>query len=143
MAAKKKKKSEKKVSSNKTAKKPEAKTKAPTKTKKKDVIKIEQLPKSIIVEEDLKSMEEKTGSGSIGGAYTKKAPSFYRKYALKCMKCVNEFEHKTRIPFVKQKVKCPECGEIHIIELQPISGRYRIRLPKTLKVLDKKKNKKK
>ncbi|MEA1924364.1 MAG: hypothetical protein U9M95_00685 [Candidatus Altiarchaeota archaeon] len=102
-----------------------------------DVIKIEELPKSVVVEEDMISIEEKTDTGSLASAHVKKTPTFYKKYAMKCMKCVKNFEHKAHIPSVKQRVKCPECGEVHLIEIIPVSGEYEIRIPKTLRVVDR------
>ncbi len=140
MAAKKKKtgkQNKKSVGKEKTKIKSAGKEKPDTE----EVIKIEELPKSVVVEEDMKSIEEKKGTGSLADAHVKKIPTFYKRYALKCMKCVKKFEHKAHIPSVKQRVKCPECGELHLIEITPISGEYKIKIPKTLKVMGKKKRK--
>ena len=93
------------------------------------------------MEEDIKSIEEKTGTGSLASAHVKKTPTFYKRYALKCMKCVKNFKHTAHIPSVKQRVACPECGEVHVIEIIPVSGEYKIKIPKTLKVLGEKKEK--
>ncbi len=118
----------------KTGKK-EPKSTGKEKSGKEEVIKIEELPKSVVVEEDMKPLEEKTATGSLADVHVKKIPPFYKRYALKCMRCVKDFEHKAYIPSVKQRVKCPECGEVHVIEIIPVSGEYRIKIPKTLRVL--------
>lgn len=95
-------------------------------------VELKAIGKSVLVDEDLKKrdhrlrlMAPRANKGEI--------PSFYRKFAFKCGKCVSEFTHTTEIPIIEQRVKCPECNEIHIIRIIPIGGHYEVKLPRSIK----------
>ena len=98
--------------------------------KKKVELKI--LGKSVLVDEDLKKRDHRLGLRA-PKANKGEIPSFYRKFAFKCGKCVSEFKHTAEIPVIEQRVKCPECNEIHIIRIIPIGGQYEVKLPRSIK----------
>ncbi len=98
-----------------------------------DSIVIENLPKSVLIEEDLKRLEGKD-KGSISVTHEKEIPMFYKKYVFKCMKCIKEFDHRVYIPSIRQDVRCPICGERHTINMTPVSGEYKVKFSKNLRV---------
>jgi len=99
---------------------------------KKKGVELKILGKSVLVNEDLKKRGHSLGLRA-PKANKGEIPSFYGKFAFKCGKCVSEFKHRAEIPVIEQRVKCPECNEIHIIRIIPIGGHYEVKLPRSIK----------
>jgi len=95
-------------------------------------VELKVLGKSVLVDEDLKRRGHRLG---LSAPKAKKGdiPLFYRKFTFKCGRCVSEFKHTAEIPVIEQRVKCPECNEIHIIRIIPIGGHYDVKLPRSIK----------
>ena len=117
---------------NKAIRKKTVKRKVGGKPAKKKSVELKVLGKSVLVDEDLKKRDYRLG---LRAPKAKKGeiPSFYRKFAFKCGKCVSEFKHTAKIPIIEQGVKCPECNEIHVIRIIPIGGHYEVKLPRSIK----------
>jgi len=101
-----------------------------------DLVKIKDLPRSTLVNEDLERIEMKYSlpdSSAHGG----EIPAYYKKYVLKCTKCIRDFEHTVHIPVIRQRIGCPVCGETHILEITPVSGEYMIRFSEGVEVMDR------
>jgi Zn finger protein HypA/HybF involved in hydrogenase expression len=113
------------------------KKKVATKEKKK-VVRIKDLGKSMLVEDDLKATERKLRFKEPEHLKEERQPRlFYRKFVFRCEKCVHEFEHESTIPIIEHIVTCPSCREEHRIRVIPVSKYYEIKLPKNLKALKK------
>ena len=117
---------------NKVVKKKASKGKVKKISAGKKRVELKALGKSVLVDEDLKRMNHRLGLRA-PKANKGEIPSFYRKFAFKCGKCVSEFKHTAEIPVIEQRVKCPECNEIHIIRIIPIGGHYDVKLPRSIK----------
>lgn len=114
------KKTKKRVTKKKPGKKPVKKN-----------VELKVLGRSVLVDEDLKRKEHRMGLRAPKSSRGE-IPSFYRKFVFKCGKCVSDFKHTARIPVIEQEVECPECKEVHIIRIIPISGHYEVRLPRSI-----------
>ncbi len=125
-----------------TAKKTKKTSKTAKKTAKKsvreDIIKLKELPKSVLVEEDLRKLEMKHEALFTG----RRRPAYYLKYVLRCTKCIEDFEHSAHIPTIRQSVDCPVCGEAHAMEIIPVSGEYQVKLTDNLEIIGRKNKKK-
>ena len=97
---------------------------------------IKSLGRSILVEEDLQKLERKAKLSEMEKHKKRMPRLFYRNFVYRCEKCISEFEHKTIVPIVEHEVVCPECGEVHIIKIVPVSRHYELRLPKGLRIID-------
>ncbi len=89
--------------------------------------------KSILIEADIRKLRDKLNFSSLGGK-----PGFDRDFIFKCGKCVGEFSHKARITPIDHKVICPKCNKEHIVQIKPILGDYKVKLPKGIKLVDRK-----
>ena len=59
---------------------------------------------------------------------------FYKKMALKCMKCNSSFDHEATLLKIEHELTCPGCGEQHILEFRPSSRFFTVH-SKTVDVL--------
>ncbi len=116
----------------KAVKKKAVKRAVKKKSAKKKGVELKILGKSVLVNDDLKRRDHRLGLRA-PKANKGEIPSFYRKFAFKCGKCVSEFKHTAKIPVIEQGVKCPECNEIHMIRIIPIGGHYEVKLPRSIK----------
>lgn len=106
----------------------------------KQIVIIETLGESVLVDADLRELEEGT---EIGIRYRKTPPVFYGKFVVRCKKCIEEFEHPIHIPSMEQQILCPKCGEIHVAKITPVGGRYELEFPEHVEVVEKRRKKRK
>lgn len=112
-------------------------------TPKKGEVKIKQLGRSTLIEEDLQNTEKKLGYSRPEHLMGEREPKlFYRKFVFKCGKCIHEFEHEATIPIIEHKVVCPKCSEEHIVRIIPVARHYELKMPEKLKVVKHVKKKK-
>ena len=91
--------------------------------------------KSILIEQDIQKLRDKL-SLNMCGLPTKDNPAvIYKRFMFRCGKCVGEFEHNAKIAVLDHKVICPKCKKEHLLELEPHQGRYRVKLPKSIKLV--------
>jgi hypothetical protein len=91
--------------------------------------------KSILIEQDIQKLRDKL-SLSMCGIQAKDNPAvIHKKFTFRCGKCVGEFEHNAKIAVLDHKVICPKCKKEHLLELEPHHGRYRVKLPKSIKLI--------
>jgi rRNA maturation endonuclease Nob1 len=89
--------------------------------------------RSILIEQDIQKLREKL-SLNMAGVREKNNPAVvYKKFLLRCDKCVGEFEHNAKIAVLDHKVVCPICKKEHLLELEPHEGKYRVKFPKSIK----------
>lgn len=92
---------------------------------------IGKIGKSTVLEKDLRHQEwEKI-------IENKKKPDdlFYRNFVFRCGKCISEFKHTAKIGEIEHRIICPECNEEHILRIRPVSRRYNIKFPETIKLV--------
>lgn len=70
---------------------------------------------------------------------TRNLRKFYRNFVFKCMKCLGRFEHNLEFKTIKRKITCPACGKSHGICITPSSRYQHMDVPKSLRVVKKKK----
>ena len=108
------------------------------KVKKNQIIIIEPLESSILVEEDLRAMEGKKERETPH----KEPPLFYKRFVFRCKNCVEEFEHHANMHAREQNAVCPRCEKIHLVRITPFGARYEIEFPESIEVLKKGEEKK-
>jgi len=78
----------------------------------------------------LVQLEEESGDDGL--------KSYYKNMMFRCVKCDGSFTHKTSLPYVEYKIKCPHCSEAHILKFKPTSRLFTVHSD-TVDVLDRKK----
>jgi hypothetical protein len=91
--------------------------------------------RSILIEQDIQKLRDKL-SMDMCGIQTKDNPAvIHKRFLFRCGKCVGEFEHNAKIAVLDHKVICPKCKKEHLLELEPHQGKYRVKLPKSIKLV--------
>ncbi|MFZ2455365.1 MAG: hypothetical protein WAX07_02700 [Candidatus Altiarchaeia archaeon] len=91
--------------------------------------------KSILIEQDIRKLRDKLSLNMCGVQTTDNPAVIHKKFMFRCGKCVGEFEHNAKIAVLDHKVICPICKKEHLLELEPHQGRYRVKLPKSIKLV--------
>jgi hypothetical protein len=89
--------------------------------------------RSILIEQDIQKLRDRL-SQNMCGLQTKDNPAVvHKRFVFRCGKCVGVFEHNAKIAVLDHKAICPKCKKEHLLELEPHQGRYRVKLPKSIK----------
>ena len=91
--------------------------------------------KSILIEQDIQKLRDKLSQNMCGLKTDDNPAVIHKKFVFRCGKCVGEFEHTAKIAVLDHKVICPKCKKEHLLELEPHQGRYRVKLPKGIKLI--------
>ena len=92
--------------------------------------------KSILIEQDIKRLKEKLNFGRLQSAGSGSSSRiFHRDFVFRCGKCVGEFKHTAKISVIDHKVVCPKCSEEHLLQITPKAGDYKVKLPKSMKLV--------
>jgi|WetSurMetagenome_2_1015567.scaffolds.fasta_scaffold133092_2 hypothetical protein len=91
--------------------------------------------KSILIEQDIQKLREKLSLNMCGLQTANNPAVIHKRFLFRCGKCVGEFEHNAKIAVLDHKVICPKCKKEHLLELEPHQGKYRVKLPKGIKLV--------
>jgi len=91
--------------------------------------------KSILIEQDIQKLRDKLSLNMCGLQIKDNPAVIHKRFMFRCGKCVDVFEHNAKIAVLDHKVICPKCKKEHLLELEPHQGRYRVKLPKSIKLV--------
>jgi formylmethanofuran dehydrogenase subunit E len=89
--------------------------------------------RSILIEQDIQKLRDKLSLNMFGASTNDNPTVINKKFRFRCDKCVGEFEHNAKIAVLDHKVICPKCKKEHLLALEPHQGKYRVKIPKSIK----------
>jgi hypothetical protein len=88
--------------------------------------------RSMLIEQDIKRLKDRLDMDRP----LKAGSTLFRKdFVFKCGKCVGEFRHTANVAVIDHKVVCPKCRKEHLLQISPHAGEYRVKLPKSIKLV--------
>lgn len=88
--------------------------------------------KSILIEQDIKKLKDRLYAGK---PFSAGSTIFRKDFLFRCGKCVGEFKHTANVAVINHRVVCPKCREEHLLQIKPRAGNYKVKLPKTIKIV--------
>lgn len=91
--------------------------------------------RSILIEQDIRRLRDRLSLSMCAPSLENSPAVIHKKFLFRCGKCVGEFEHNAKIAVLDHRVVCPKCKKEHLLKLEPQQGRYKLKVPKSIKLV--------